>query len=166
MTTTELMELIEHLSRERTGTYAQAVMAVFDLLDQRLRKDIFPELDPEVEEGEEEQCCCCGESFPVDPENQWAVACGPCLASIKAGREQLRREKKEQTSMSNNNETDSETEARWNAYRRAAKRLFHEDGTLEIDGTATVSEGSDDGAYVQAWVWVSDINIRPEDSNS
>lgn len=28
------------------------------------------------------------------------------------------------------------------------------DGELEIDGDATVSEGTDNGAYVQAWVWV------------
>lgn len=29
------------------------------------------------------------------------------------------------------------------------------DGQLEIDKEALVSEGSDNGAYVQAWVWVS-----------
>lgn len=39
-------------------------------------------------------------------------------------------------------------------YREAAKRLHHRDGELEIDDNARVSHGADDGAYVQAWVWV------------
>lgn len=30
-----------------------------------------------------------------------------------------------------------------------------EEGTIEIDKNAEVSEGDDNGAYVQAWVWVS-----------
>lgn len=29
------------------------------------------------------------------------------------------------------------------------------DGVIEIDDDAVVSEGDDNGAYVQAWVWVS-----------
>lgn len=39
-------------------------------------------------------------------------------------------------------------------YRAAAKRMFEREGELEIDTDATVSRGSDPGAYVQAWVWV------------
>ncbi len=35
-----------------------------------------------------------------------------------------------------------------------AKSQHHRDGECEIDDTATVSEGDDNGAYVQAWVWV------------
>jgi hypothetical protein len=41
-----------------------------------------------------------------------------------------------------------------NEYREAAKRIYGKDGAIEIDQNAPVSEGSDEGAYVQAWVWV------------
>lgn len=34
------------------------------------------------------------------------------------------------------------------------------DGELEIDDNAVVSHGTDNGAYVQAWVWVSFANSR------
>jgi hypothetical protein len=42
------------------------------------------------------------------------------------------------------------------AFIQAAKALFEQEGKLEIDADAKVSrnEGGDDGAYVQAWVWV------------
>ena len=36
----------------------------------------------------------------------------------------------------------------------AARFVHHRDGELEIDDDAVVSRGDDDGAYVQAWVWV------------
>ncbi len=39
-------------------------------------------------------------------------------------------------------------------YRAAAKATYHKDGEIEIDEEATVSFGDDNGAYVQAWVWV------------
>jgi hypothetical protein len=42
---------------------------------------------------------------------------------------------------------------------RAAHRMFHDEGTIEVDDNATVSRADgnlDRGAYVQAWVWVSD----------
>jgi hypothetical protein len=49
-------------------------------------------------------------------------------------------------------------------YRDAAKKLFHSEGELEIDAGAPVSkadpeDGGDEGAYVQAWVWVPDYEI-------
>ena len=37
----------------------------------------------------------------------------------------------------------------------AAKALYNEEGILEVDRGALVSH-SEEGAYVQAWVWVSD----------
>lgn len=37
---------------------------------------------------------------------------------------------------------------------KLAQSIWHEDGAIEIDDTAQVSEGFDNGAYVQAWVWV------------
>lgn len=39
-------------------------------------------------------------------------------------------------------------------FRNRAKELYHEDGQIEVDGNAPVSIGDDDGAYVEAWVWV------------
>jgi hypothetical protein len=45
------------------------------------------------------------------------------------------------------------------AYRAAAKSMFEDEGTLEIDGNAIVSIGDDPGAYVEAWVWVPQENI-------
>lgn len=42
-------------------------------------------------------------------------------------------------------------------YRDAAKRPYHVDGATEIDDKARVSRESiarEEGAYVQAWVWV------------
>jgi hypothetical protein len=41
---------------------------------------------------------------------------------------------------------------RW--FRERAKRLYHSDGSIEVDGNARVSRGSETGAYVEAWVWV------------
>jgi|GEM_PF-2653653 len=40
-------------------------------------------------------------------------------------------------------------------YRNAAKRDYHRGGEIEIAENATVSLSDDDGAYVQAWVWVA-----------
>jgi len=43
-------------------------------------------------------------------------------------------------------------------YQLAAKK--HQiDGELEIDDLAVVSNGDDDGAYVQAWIWVEDKEL-------
>jgi hypothetical protein len=38
----------------------------------------------------------------------------------------------------------------------AAAKLHGKEGELEIDDNARVSKGDDDGAYVEAWIWVSD----------
>jgi hypothetical protein len=50
--------------------------------------------------------------------------------------------------------------ARKLAYVAAAQeRTIHEEGTLEVDDEAIVSEGDgegDAGAYVMAWLWVPD----------
>jgi hypothetical protein len=41
------------------------------------------------------------------------------------------------------------------------------DGSLEVDLDAVVSEGDDNGAYVQAWVWVdfADTDLDKENDN-
>jgi hypothetical protein len=44
-------------------------------------------------------------------------------------------------------------------YRAAAMKLWHREGEIEIDASAVVSRGDDEGAYVQAWVWVPDYEI-------
>jgi len=56
------------------------------------------------------------------------------------------------------------------AYRAAAHRKYHDEGTIEIDDLAKVSritpsESTDGahGAYVQAWVWVYDDDITKDD---
>ena len=36
-----------------------------------------------------------------------------------------------------------------------AKATHHTDGETEVDDNAEVSEGDDNGAYVQAWIWVT-----------
>lgn len=51
-------------------------------------------------------------------------------------------------------EQDPEEAARHEKYREAARAQYEDEGTLEIDEGALVSEGCDPGAYVQAWVWV------------
>lgn len=40
------------------------------------------------------------------------------------------------------------------SYREAADEKFGDGGQIEIDDNAVISYGEDDGAYVQAWVWV------------
>jgi hypothetical protein len=50
------------------------------------------------------------------------------------------------------------------AYFEAAKARQN-DGTLEIDDNAIVSLGADNGAYVEAWIWVeaSDAGVVVEE---
>lgn len=45
------------------------------------------------------------------------------------------------------------------AYREAARECHQEDGVLEVDDDAVISFGDDPGAYVQAWVWVSEEDL-------
>lgn len=52
------------------------------------------------------------------------------------------------------------TKVNGDKYRAAAKRLWGDVGSIEIDDDAKVSRADDSdaepGAYVQAWVWVDD----------
>ena len=41
-----------------------------------------------------------------------------------------------------------------NWFRTHARELYHEDGSIEVDINARISRGDDEGAYVEAWVWV------------
>ena len=47
------------------------------------------------------------------------------------------------------------------AYRQAAIDEYAEEGHIEFKNGATVSTGgsADNGAYVAAWVWVSDDTV-------
>lgn len=47
-----------------------------------------------------------------------------------------------------------ETMLRRKAIVELAIDQHHVDGEVEVDANAEVSEGEDNGAYVQAWVWV------------
>jgi len=42
-------------------------------------------------------------------------------------------------------------------YRERAADTRHKDGDIEFDGDAAVSFGDDNGAYVQAWVWIDGL---------
>lgn len=47
-------------------------------------------------------------------------------------------------------------------YRMQAKQQFHNEGLVEIDENAPVSQAdgnSEKGAYVQAWIWISDPEV-------
>lgn len=46
------------------------------------------------------------------------------------------------------------------AFVQAAMRHHHKDGEVEIDGDALVSLGSEDGAYVEAWVFVTNAEVE------
>jgi hypothetical protein len=45
-------------------------------------------------------------------------------------------------------------------YREAASRMYHADGYCEVDNNAKLSRGDDMGCYVQAWVWVPNVETR------
>lgn len=47
----------------------------------------------------------------------------------------------------------------------AAREIHGRDGEIEIDDGAPVSRGDDNGAYVQAWVWV-DAAYLPNKENT
>lgn len=60
---------------------------------------------------------------------------------------------------------DSDERSAW--YRRQARKIYHDEGTIEIDDNAPISqaEGNPDrGAYVQAWVWVMDARTEWDDA--
>lgn len=44
-------------------------------------------------------------------------------------------------------------------FRQAAKKIWQREGSIEVDDNAVVSISDDNGAYVQAWVWVDDAEI-------
>lgn len=46
-------------------------------------------------------------------------------------------------------------------YVKAARTYLVEEGCIEIDDPAVVSEGAEDGAYVMGWVWVG-ADMLPE----
>lgn len=46
-------------------------------------------------------------------------------------------------------------------YRQAARRLRNIDGDIEIEPDAVVSISGSGGAYIQAWVWLADTDVKP-----
>jgi len=56
-------------------------------------------------------------------------------------------------------------------FREEARRVYGRDGELEIDDGAVVSRndepiGYDEGADVQAWVWVENQIVREEEDDA
>jgi len=49
------------------------------------------------------------------------------------------------------------TTAQYEDYIARAREQYGDEGSIEIDEGARVSAGNDDGAYVEAWVWVDDV---------
>ena len=50
-----------------------------------------------------------------------------------------------------------------------ARAMHHDEGVLEIDVNAKVSRSAGNeqaGAYVQAWVWVADSDVKPGEADS
>lgn len=46
----------------------------------------------------------------------------------------------------------------------AARRLYGDEGRIEIDDGAQISRTNDEqGQYIQAWVWVPDDEMRRKD---
>ncbi len=45
-------------------------------------------------------------------------------------------------------------EERRKAIVELAHEVYHTEGSVEVDDSAGLSEGDDNGCYVQAWVWV------------
>jgi len=56
--------------------------------------------------------------------------------------------------------TDGNESDRREIIQMAREEYEHSDGDVQIDGNAVVSHGTDNGAYVQAWVWVSFADSR------
>jgi hypothetical protein len=69
---------------------------------------------------------------------------------------------------SSNSATNSEDEMKLPTRKQiiaAARSQYQSEGEIEIDDTAKLSraEGNpDDGAFVQAWIWVSDEEASQE----
>lgn len=45
-------------------------------------------------------------------------------------------------------------------YRAVAQEMYNKEGECEIDNLAPISSGGDPGVYVQAWVWVSNEDVK------
>jgi hypothetical protein len=62
--------------------------------------------------------------------------------------------------------TKPDSVERKNRIIKLAKAQLHRDGECEIENTSIVSESTDNGAYVQAWVWVNfadtDLDKEPD----
>lgn len=59
-----------------------------------------------------------------------------------------------------------EEESRERKIRALAIERYRQAGELEIDEGAPISEGEDNGAFVQAWVWVDFTGTSLDKENS
>lgn len=51
-------------------------------------------------------------------------------------------------------------------FRVRAKEMYYQEGKIEVDSNARISRGDDEGAYVEAWVWVPFREEEEEDDGS
>jgi len=47
-------------------------------------------------------------------------------------------------------------------YVEAARRLYHEEGEIEIDESERGISRGDDGVWVRAWVWVDNTDAKAQ----
>lgn len=50
-------------------------------------------------------------------------------------------------------------------YIKQARAEYQSEGKIEIDDNAKLSRGTDNGAYVEAWVWVEDLEAEQFDGS-
>jgi len=87
--------------------------------------------------------CPCGETW----EDVWSCGCDDDCPSCGTTCSPS-----ESTPLWDDEEDDEE---RKQAIIAMAREQHHSDGEVEIDDDPEISEGEDNGCYVQAWVWVS-----------
>ena len=75
----------------------------------------------------------------------------PALVEEELSRRKPATQQKE-TNMNIEMMKDGELNDEW--FRARAKELYCRDGEVEVDSNARISYGADEGAYVEAWVWV------------
>lgn len=54
----------------------------------------------------------------------------------------------------------AQAERRRVAIIQLARQQYEQEGQVEIDDAARLSEGNDNGCYVQAWVWIGYSGTR------
>jgi hypothetical protein len=105
------------------------------------------------------KCIRCGAQFTgraLDPKNKLLFNNRYCLPCAQAGAEQYKNAVVFTEVPPEAAEIEDDDDVEKARYRARAKERYEREGEIEIDANAQVSMGDDNGAYVQAWVWVED----------